>query len=631
MKNYIAKLALVTTFLLSVSCEEYLDKAPQSDLEQAEVFENFDNAQGFVEEMYALVVDYGTGAHTFQDYIYGDDAYGNRTWKGSYQIDNGDLQGLRNTNYSYLTSWKRASYGSSNADTNKNHHRLRPGLWDGSLRGIRNANTVIANIDLMVDATQEEKNVILGQAYFFRAFFHNEIMKFWGRFPYIKEVLVDEFALPRPMTYKECALEANEDYIKAAALLPVDWDNESYGRKTLGDNMGRITKGVAYAFQGKNLLLAASPLMHFNNQPGIDTYEYDTELCDMAVDAFAEVLRLEDQGRYALSTWENYDEVFWKTPTPTQWPGAGEYIFSATGGAKVWLERFMTAGVDRDIHGRSGSEIVSPTHNFIHRNFGMANGLSIEDDMSGAYGAPTYDETKPFENRDPRFYRWIVVDGDSFGTKASIPTKHRVAGLWKDSSGRGEHRSSGSDNQPSTTGYMHKKFYPVEVDGNGDNQFHSKWNRIIDKYIGMRLHMRLTDVYLMYAEALHASKGASTAPGSYSLSAKDAINTLRNRAGIPDVHPSIVSDKNKFMDELRRERSVELSYEAHRWVDIRRWGVAHLEEYRRKTSLDFPADHSNFTENTLVERICEYPKHYWIPFEAKQTQIYEGFDQNPGW
>ena len=178
---------------------------------------------------------------------------------------------------------------------------------------------------------------------------------------------------------------------------------------------------------------------------------------------------------------------------------------------------------------------------------------------------------------------------------------------------------------------MHKKFYPVEVDGNGDNQFHSKWNRIIDKYIGMRLHMRLTDVYLMYAEALHASKGASTAPGSYSLSAKDAINTLRNRAGIPDVHPSIVSDKNKFMDELRRERSVELSYEAHRWVDIRRWGVAQLYEYRRKTSLDFPADHSNFTENTLVERICEYPKHYWIPFEAKQTQIYEGFDQNPGW
>ncbi len=75
-------------------------------------------------------------------------------------------------------------------------------------------------------------------------------------------------------------------------LLPVDWDNESYGQKTLGENRGRLTKGTAYAFQGKNLLFAASPLMHFNNQPGIDTYTYDTELANMAVDAFAGVLKL---------------------------------------------------------------------------------------------------------------------------------------------------------------------------------------------------------------------------------------------------------------------------------------------------------------------------------------------------
>jgi hypothetical protein len=147
----------------------------------------------------------------------------------------------------------------------------------------------------------------------------------------------------------------------------------------------------------------------------------------------------------------------------------------------------------------------------------------------------------------------------------------------------------------------------------------------------MRLHMRLTDVYLMYAEALHAAKGATAAPSSYPLTAEAAINTLRGRAGIPNVLPSIVSDKNKFMDELRRERSVELSYEAHRWVDIRRWGVAHMEKYRRKTSIEFPKDRSSFSERLLVERVCEYPKHYWMPFEAKQTQIYEGFPQNPGW
>lgn len=85
------------------------------------------------------------------------------------------------------------------------------------------------------------------------------------------------------------------------------------------------------------------------------------------------------------------------------------------------------------------------------------------------------------------------------------------------------------------------------------------------------------------------------------------------------------------MDELRRERSVELSYESHRWVDIRRWVVAHLPRYKRKTELSFPQNHSYFEERLLVERVCEYPKHYWLPFNPSQTQIYEGFPQNPGW
>ncbi len=217
--------------------------------------------------------------------------------------------------------------------------------------------------------------------------------------------------------------------------------------------------------------------------------------------------------------------MFWKTPTATSWPGSTEFIFAATGGDKTTLQRFMTAGVDRAIHGQSGSEIVSPTHNFIHNNFGMANGLSIEDDLSGQYGPTLYDPTKPFENRDPRFYKWLIVDRDVVGTKATIPANQRLAELYTG----GKNRSNGSDNQPSTTGYMHKKFYPRSDDGD----LHSIWNNIIGQYVGMRLHMRLTDVYLMYAEALHVAKGATTAPASYPLTAEGAINALRDRAGIP--------------------------------------------------------------------------------------------------
>ena len=635
MKSYRIKILIILGIVFSFSCEDYLDVAPDAVIDEEEVFSTFNNAQGFVEEMYALVVSYEQQTHTFQDFLLGDDGFVDRPTKASGDIDAGRFTDVIRDNFCYLNNHYNSDYGSTgtnsaNVENNNSFNRQRPGLYDGSLRGIRKANIVIENVenrDLMVNATQAEKDVILGQAYFFRAFFHNEIMKFWGRYPYIDRVLVDDFEIPRPETYKETALQANEDYIKAIELLPVNWDQEPYGQLTQGENRGRLTKGTAYAFQGKNLLLAASPLMHGNNV-SINTYQYDTELCDMAVDAFAEVLKLADQGRYALATWENYDEVFWKSPAPGSWPGSTEFIFAATGGNSAQSTRFMASGVNKAIHTTSaGYEVISPTHNFIHNNFGMANGLSIEDDLSGNFGPTLYDPTQPFANRDPRFYKWHIIDGQVIDSGA--PDPHNTAQLWFENAGqKGFHRSTGAENikVKNNTGYMWTKFYP-KVDGT----YHTIWNPIINQYTGVRMHMRLTDVYLMYAEALHASMGATAIPSSYGLSAESAINLLRNRAGIPNVNPSIVADNNKFMDELRRERAVELSYEAHRWVDIRRWGVAHLDKYRRKLALDFPQDQSNFTETLLVDRICEFPQHYWLPFPVEQTLIYEGFPQNPGW
>ena len=55
--------------------------------------------------------------------------------------------------------------------------------------------------------------------------------------------------------------------------------------------------------------------------------------------------------------------------------------------------------------------------------------------------------------------------------------------------------------------------------------------------------MRLTDVYLMYAEALHVAKGAQASSNGFSLTAEEAVNILRNRSGVPNVHPAIVAEK----------------------------------------------------------------------------------------
>jgi len=321
MKSYKIKIVVILAFVFSFSCEDYLDVAPEALIDEEVAFSTFKNAQGFIEEMYALVVSYEQQTHTFQDFLLGDDGFVDRPTKASGDIDAGRFNDVIRDNFCYLNNHYNADFGSTgnnsaNVENTNAFNRQRPGLYDGSLRGIRKANIAIANIDLMVNATQAEKDVILGQAYFFRAFFHNEIMKFWGRYPYIDRVLIDDFRIPRPETYKEVALLANEDYKRAIELLPVDWDNEPYGQLTRGENKGRLTKGTAYAFQGKNLLLAASPLMKGNNV-SVNTYDYDTELCDMAVEAFSGILKLADQGRYALASWENYDDVFWRSPART--------------------------------------------------------------------------------------------------------------------------------------------------------------------------------------------------------------------------------------------------------------------------------------------------------------------------
>jgi len=531
MKNFKVKIVLFLGLLLAFACEDYLDIAPEAEIEAADVFGTFETSQGFVEEMYNLVVDYGTNGWSFQDYIYGDDGYNTQGFKFSTQLDRGELNRWIGGSLSYIHQNNRFQTGSNNGalgSTNEEQGRGRPKVWNASMRGIRKANVVIANEDLMVGLTQDEKDVILGQAYFFRAFFHNEVMKFWGRFPHIQEVFTGVIDIPRPETYKEVALSINEDYKKAIELLPVDWDDEPYGQRTRGNNAGRLTKGAAYAFQGKNLLFAASPLMFFNNQPGINTYTYDTELAAMAVDAFAEVLKLEQAGEYSLATnMEDYKKVLWETPTNT-WPGlvpeARELIFAGSAGSHVGSTlSFMATGMPRPI-AATGTQCTSATHNYIHQNFGMANGLSIEDDLSGVYGTPTYNPNRPFDNRDPRFYAWVFKDRDTLSTRGGVPAVNRTMKLYStDENGNsGAHRDR---NAYSWSGYLFKKFYP-EING----QYHSqRGNNILRRFTGIRMHMRLTDVYLMYAEALHVARGATTAPSSFSLTAEQAINILRAR------------------------------------------------------------------------------------------------------
>jgi hypothetical protein len=149
--------------------------------------------------------------------------------------------------------------------------------------------------------------------------------------------------------------------------------------------------------------------------------------------------------------------------------------------------------------------------------------------------------------------------------------------------------------------------------------------------------MRLTDVYLMYAEAALVAYGINGVPPSHSMSALDAINTIRERAmpvGSLNVKPEYLVSDEKFMDEIRRERAVEMCFEGHRWMDVRRWKLGTDMKYREKTELIFDRNADgkpiNMRERTILTKVFD-EKHYWLPFPRNDVELYEGFPQNPGW
>ncbi|UGU17699.1 RagB/SusD family nutrient uptake outer membrane protein [Sinomicrobium kalidii] len=621
--KYIMTGCIAVNLCILVSCESYLDRADESVIAEDEAFKNFTNFQGFTEELYHCIPDF-TNAYWTNSWNWGEDEIQSaaRDFHFVVKIDNGNFWGWQSEYDGWQAGWMDRN------NTNTNDDRFTKSLWPLGWYGIRKANIGLENLEKMTEATDEERDLIKGQLLFFRGWFHFMFMQYFGGLPYIDTVLPsnEPLTLPR-LSYHECAERAAEDFREAAALLPVDWDNTAPGKNTLGKNHLRINRIMALAYLGKNYLWAGSPLM---NRESTGSSTYNPEFCKKAADAFAEALKLCESGEapYQLVPFSEYHKNFYTSSQNWQMPGSTEAIFrgpyfDANGSNWGTSKQYQPAPILTD-----GDVKFLPTANYVDY-YGMANGQPIKD-ITRADAESGYDPEYPWKDRDPRFYNDIVYDGVKCVQGSTPDEANRYANLYTGGSYRNV--STGS-----RTGYLLYKFIPRTANKYDDGYGYGNSLNIHIPY------MRLADVYLMYAEAASEGYGSpqGKAPG-YSRTAVDAVNVIRERAGAGFVHDSFLGSQEAFRSEVRRERAVELSFEGHRFNDLRRWLLLTERPYTLKKSVEFdradgfstdePSENRvlNLREEVILERKFG-DKHYWLPLKNADVNMYLEFQQNPGW
>jgi len=666
MKKHIKFILYCSFFSVLIgvtSCSDYLDKAPATTVNPEDAYKNFTNFQGFTEELYACIPSFcnrddNNFFNNGEEEMWGANAANQGAWV--WAVDQGNFwMWQKEFGYGAGGSFLDASNTSTAVPTglSTNTDKKTKALWPGCWFGIRKANLGLENLDKLKDATQEEKDLIAGQLYFFRAWFHFQLISYWGGLPYITKVLPADQVLTLPrLTYQACADSIAKDLQKAIELLPDEWDNTLAGQTTLGKNELRINKWMAIAYLGQNYLYAGSPLM---NMASGGAEEYNKEYCKKAADAFGLLLKdckEENPGgacKYRFIPWSNYSDNYHLNGAGGRMPGTAiisgvsypEAIFRGPnyGGSEQSTDKeYLCAGV---LQSRSWSQY--PTANYVNY-FGMANGLPINSVSKADVDDATsgYDTHYPWKNRDPRFYITFGFDTQKEVLSTSGSAQPYIyANLYNGGNYR-EPQTKGSN-----TGYLMQRWDPL-----GFNMYDNKYNT----HVVHIAWIRLADVYLMYSEAVANGYGNIYATSTtFPQNAIYTINKVRNRvklsdgSSLPGVNAKYLVSVESFMSELRRERAVELAYEGKRFNDLRRWHLLTKYPYNLKTGISFDRDipetnntnptnkflDKNVPQNNKINNLKEYvvwerfysEKHYWLPLKRVDASMYLEFSQNPGW
>ena len=620
MKNKLSILIFALLIGILSGCEKYLSVPSDATLTEDVIFSTYKTFQGYLDPCYSLISDANCSDLAITNNI------------GTESVSNlgaSPVTAALNQNYfSLVNNGSRSIWIGFEGGTSSPMDAQKKGLYHWWPYVSRIANISLKNLKNLKDASQEEKDKLEGQALFFRAYLNFEVARAFGSVPYLDKVFMEgnEARLPRFWTdsisgkkdFQAVAEKASRDLQRAADILPVEWD---------APNVGRITKGAALALKSKVLLYAGSPLFEESSVKGnsavtSDQTGYNKDYLKRAAESAAEVIKL---GKYDLPVWgsttgDNAGDGYRKnfTTIDGKVPFTNESIFqrwnnNSSSAQYMFRDRLCRIYVGQGAlaYGTTG-HLESPLLSYMDK-FEMSDGTQYKpgNNIAGGYD----DNLIKFNNqRDPRFQYNYRTHGEKIGAYTYSGDKKGTA---YSADARGPF-------------LMTKYWYPLVDNVN------QQWGQFTYRTPSIRY----ADVLLFYAEAVFEYTGNPDASmGGISLTARQALNAVRNRANMPAFNPAIYSVARTTHGELstddpfrlayRNERCVELAYEGHYWFDLRRWKRIHLLE-KQVWILDFNKAYTSVTRTALQPYLFEL-RNYWLPFPTTDTQIFNGFPQNPGW
>lgn len=283
------------------------------------------------------------------------------------------------------------------------------------------------------------------------------------------------------------------------------------------------------ALKSRALLYAASPL--HNESDDADRWKDAASAALALIDSSrANGWYIKESGANGLNNFESEEVIFFKNN-----------VASRTFEAYNFPIRFT--------EGSSSHTGVCPTQNLVDA-FETENGYSVTLTSTGwSSDDPDFNDSMPYDNRDPRFYQTVLYNGADFKGETI------------------ETFDGGLDDGPvttggSATGYFLGKYIIEDVNFiSGDVVTKPHYYSIF----------RYGEILLNYAEAMMgAFNNPDYTDATYTISAREALNEVRLAAPMPAITET---DPTLFYEKLVNERRVELAFEDHRFWDIRRWNI----------------------------------------------------------